>query len=65
MCMKLREYLRLQKMKPEEFAKQLGVSKSAVAMWIRDERMPRREKLQDIAKFTKGAVTPNDFAEAA
>ena len=65
MCMKLREYLRLQNQKPEDFAKEVKVSKSAVAMWMRGERLPRREKLEKIAEITKGAVTANDFLRAA
>jgi transcriptional regulator with XRE-family HTH domain len=63
--MKLREYLRLQNKSPEVFGSEIGFSKSAVSMWMRGERMPRREALQKISEHTKGAVTANDFAEAA
>lgn len=65
MWMKLRAYLREQGIKTEDFAKRLKVSKSAVAMWERGERMPRRDALARIAKITDGEVTANDFAEAA
>lgn len=59
--MKLREYLRLQQKTPEAFGKEIGVSKSAVAMWMRGARMPRREALERIEEHTEGAVTANDF----
>lgn len=65
MWMKLREYLRQHGIRPEDFAKRLKVSKSAVAMWSRGDRMPRLAALQKITKATDGAVTANDFAEAA
>lgn len=38
-------------------AKALGASYSAVAMWRRRERFPKREKAIDIERRTKGRVT--------
>jgi transcriptional regulator with XRE-family HTH domain len=65
MWMKLAEYLREQRKPAEVFAGEIGVSKSAVAMWARGARMPRREMLQKITRATNGKVTANDFASAA
>ena len=40
-----------------EAAKQLKASYSAVAMWRRRERFPRREMALEIERRTKGRVT--------
>lgn len=61
MWMKLAAYLRQHNKPVETFAGEIGVSKSAVAMWMRGARTPRREAMQKIACATEGKVTANDF----
>ncbi len=59
--MTLKEYLRHEKLSPDEFAEIAGVSRGGVLKWINGERYPRLPSMVKIVKATNGAVMPNDF----
>lgn len=59
--MLLKDYLRLERERPEDFASRVGVTIHAVRKWCRRERMPRPATIKKIQQITKGAVTPNDW----
>lgn len=59
--MKLKEYLKTNEIRSEDFAKSLGVSRGGVLKWITGERFPRPKALAKIEKVTDGQVTANDF----
>lgn len=61
----LRKYLADSGKSVIDFAGDVRVTTSAVNMWLRGDRFPRREVMARIVKATHGAVTANDFAEAA
>jgi len=60
--MKLKDYLKTNDIKSEDFAKSLGASHGGVLKWITGERFPRPNALVKIEKVTDGQVTANDFA---
>lgn len=62
MSMKLKEYLRANNIRPEDFAKSLGFSRGGVLKWISGERFPRPLIIAKIERATNGEVTANDFA---
>lgn len=43
------------------FAAQIGVTPSMVTAYCEDRMWPGKERMEAIARETKGAVTPNDF----
>lgn len=59
--MTLKEYLKQNNIKPDEFADLAGVSRGGVLKWISGERYPRFHSMVKIGKATNGAVLPNDF----
>lgn len=59
--MQLKDYLKLERESPWDFAKRLGVTIHAVRKWCRRERVPRPHTIKKIQQITKGAVTPNDW----
>ena len=59
--MKLKDYLRTNQIKSEDFAKSLGASHGGVLKWITGERFPRPLMLVKIERLTEGQVTANDF----
>lgn len=63
--MKLDRYLFETKTKPAEFARTLGVSREAVRLYIKGDRLPRRDIMERIVRETDGEVTANDFYEVA
>jgi len=60
--MRLKDYLKTNEIKSEDFAKSLDVSHGGVLKWITGERFPRPTALAKIEKVTDGQVTANDFA---
>jgi transcriptional regulator with XRE-family HTH domain len=63
--MKLKTYLKKNKITQAEFAASIGVSKQAVVWWVSKNdhrRRPNTENLRKIKSITKGKVTANDFA---
>jgi len=64
--MKLKDYLKKQKISASELARRIGVSVSAVARWVpkegkRQVRRPDWDALEKLAVTTEGEVMPNDF----
>ncbi len=59
--MYLRRYRKLNKIKMETLAQQLGVATTAISKYESCDRFPRPELMHQIDILTKGQVTPNDF----
>ena len=62
--MKLKKYLKLNKITYREFAAQIGVSKQSVVWWVSTnqfKRRPNAANIKKIKKTTGGKVTANDF----
>ena len=65
--MKLREYLNTKKLTQDKFIKEMEkdtghrLSQGGLCKYILESRIPRKEEMIAIHKFTKGAVQPNDF----
>ena len=64
--MKLQEYLQDHNLTHSDFQKEAlkedaDISQGAIAKWVLDKRIPRREDMQAIFKVTNGKVTPMDF----
>jgi transcriptional regulator with XRE-family HTH domain len=59
--MKLAVWFSLQKIRREDFARQIGVSIPSVTRYMNGTRFPSAGVFVKIAKATDGAVTPNDF----
>lgn len=62
--MRLKDYLRLEREKPENFAERVGVTIHAVRKWSRGERVPRPATIKKIYQITKGAITSADWLGA-
>jgi transcriptional regulator with XRE-family HTH domain len=63
--MRLRTYLRINRLTVAAFAAAIGASDAAVGKWSRGERIPRRAMMVRIQEATGGKVTPADFYGAA
>lgn len=48
-----------------EFAKNIGVTPQMISAYCADRMWPGRERMEAIARETKGEVTANDFVERA
>lgn len=59
--MKLAEYLSLSGLSDAQFANLIGRDRTSVSRLRRGETRPDWDTMQEIARHTKGAVTPNDF----
>jgi transcriptional regulator with XRE-family HTH domain len=59
--MRLRTYLRINRLTIAAFAAAIGASEAAVGKWARGERIPRRAMMVRIQEATGGKVTPADF----
>ncbi len=59
--MKLSDYLTQSQKSADIFAKEIGVTVSAVNFWRNGDRIPRIGQMQKIFEITQGAVTPTDF----
>lgn len=64
-AMKLRDWLDLVDKRPRWLAEQIGVTETAARRYVNGDRTPRGEKMRAIMALTKGAVTANDFLDAA
>jgi transcriptional regulator with XRE-family HTH domain len=62
---KLGNWLHSQGLTQDAFAEIVGSNKSSVSRWVDGRVVPRREHLLRIAETTAGAVTANDFMDAA
>lgn len=62
--MRLKTYLTEKKIAIPDFAEKIGVTVQAAHRYARGERIPRREVMDQIAKFTGGKVQPNDLVDA-
>ena len=59
--MKIDSYLRQKNISGADLARAIGKSRATAHRIITGERLPDRESMQAIYKFTGGAVTANDF----
>ncbi len=59
--MKLKEWLKKEKITSNEFAIKIGVTNISVCRWIRNKRYPNFMNLYAIQKMTNGEVTASDF----
>lgn len=59
--MKLQQYRELRQLTRQEAADELGVTKTAYWRWENGQSVPTADRLRQIAKWSEGAVTPNDF----
>lgn len=59
--MKLDYFLKKSKITQAELAEALGVSIASAYRYTHCERVPRKDIMQKLVKFTGGQVTANDF----
>ena len=59
--MKLADYLAQQSITAYRFAKNVGVTPSAVYCWLDGSRTPEATQMRAIIAETSGQVSPNDF----
>lgn len=59
--MKIRAYLKLNKITQSEFADIIGASPQAISCFCLGTRIPRPDVMRKIFDATNGAVSPNDF----
>lgn len=59
--MKLKDFLKLSKIREGDFAAQLGVSQSSVSRYATGRAMPKPKTILEIERLTDGAVTWRDF----
>lgn len=59
--MTLSEYLEIEDLSNEQFARRVGVTRPAVSFWRRGIRLPRLELMRRIEDITEGAVKPADW----
>ena len=62
--MKLRNWLSDNKIAVAEFARRIGVRRSAVYRYLDGDRIPKRDAMRRIVAATQGAVRPDDFLDA-
>ena len=63
--MKLADYIAAEKITQSEFAARVGAAQQTVNQWCTGNRLPRAPQMKKIFSITSGAVSPNDFYEAA
>ena len=59
--MKLKDYLKFNKISNIQFSKIIGISPISLSRYISGERFPEKKILLKIHKITEGLVTANDF----
>ena len=59
--MRLKEYLKFNKISNKEFANTLGISPVSLSRYINGERIPEKDIFLKIFQKTNGFVSPNDF----
>lgn len=58
--MTLNEWLRKHGLRKADLARQLGVTRGTITKWCKGDSDPTTENWREIARLTKGEVTPND-----
>lgn len=58
--MKLKDFLKEEKITQEKFAEILGVGQNLISLWC-NGTIPRADQMNKILLATKGKVTANDF----
>lgn len=61
--MTLSDYIYTHNLTPKELRLILGISKSAMSLYLRHKRIPRSDILERITQITDGAVTREDFLD--
>lgn len=64
-CMKLADYLFDSGISPAKLQRELGITPTAFRRYLTNQRIPRAAILAKIRRLTGGAVTYEDFADAA
>jgi transcriptional regulator with XRE-family HTH domain len=59
--MKLKDFLKEEKITQEQFAKVIGVSQATVSRWCDGFQKPNQKMMTKILIATQGKVTANDF----
>lgn len=59
--MKLKDFLKEEKITQEQFAEVIGVSQATVSRWCEGLQIPTPKQMNKILLATKGKVTANDF----
>lgn len=62
--MKLRTFLKRNRLTRKAFAKRVGISPQAVGYYVKGQRRPSLATAIDIVKATEGAVTLRDLLDA-
>ena len=63
--MRLEQYLSERRIKRIDFAARIGVSPQTITGWCDGTFWPSKKNVERVMDATEGAVTPNDFMEAA
>ena len=63
--MQLSEYLMSEGISAAEFARQVGVTRQQVSLWLRGGAYPSARYVGIIHRVTSGAVEPNDLFPTA
>lgn len=59
--MKLKDWLKKEKLTQEKLSEGLEITQVAISYYINEQRIPRPETMAKIIAYTKGEVTANDF----
>lgn len=59
--MELNIWLKMNKIKNKDFAKEIGVSPVSLCRWVKNKRSPHIKFLHKIEKITNGEVSARDF----
>jgi len=59
--MTLNDWLKKKGLSKSQFALQMGLTERAVRMWVDGDRIPAKDRMQEIFEATGGKVKPNDF----
>jgi len=59
--MKLKKYLKKNKLTQKDFAKLTDLRPMAISLFVRGLQIPKIKAMRIIVKTTKGAVLPADF----
>ncbi len=63
--MTLKEYCQAHSIGVREFARIFSVDPGQASRWISGQRRPRPAQMEEIFRWSGGAVTPNDYYEWA
>lgn len=62
--MKLKSYIKENRIKIKELTDLVGVSQMTIWRWCAGTAIPRKEAMTKILNWSKGRVQPQDFYEA-